>query len=102
MTIKTVKQFDTVVKMLGGPKALSIRLGFGKDQTGQAVHVWKKGKKFPAKHYLAIQYMMVNNGSVAAPTLFSFNEVNVPKNFMRYWVKGVAVVAEDYHRLYVR
>jgi hypothetical protein len=90
-SVKTIKQFEKVVSMLGGGKSLSIRLGLGRDQSGQAVHIWKKDKKFPAKHYFAIQYMLLRTQDcVAAATLFSFNETGVPPAFRRDWVDTVA------------
>ena len=89
-SVKTVKQFERVVSMLGGGKLLSIRLGLGKDQSGQAVHIWKKDKKFPAKHYFAIQYMLLTDSCVASPSLFSFNETGVPPSFKKLWVDTFA------------
>jgi len=90
MAIKTIKRFEAVVKLFGGPKKLCTALGFGKTQSGQSIHIWRKDQQFPAKHYFSIQYMLLEKGCVASPMLFSFNETNVPPEFKRYWVATVA------------
>src|SRR6516225_1144665 len=84
--IKTIKRFETVVNTLGGPKKMTGRLGFGKHQQGQSVHIWRKDQKFPAKHYLMIQYLLLTKDCIAATTLFSFNDEGLPPAFKRMYI----------------
>ena len=88
-TIKTITRFEEVVKLFGGPKKLCTALGFGKTQSGQSIHIWRKEKKFPTKHYFSLQYMLLEKGCVAAPTLFSFEESIVPVEFIRWWIANI-------------
>jgi hypothetical protein len=62
------------------------RLGFGKHQQGQSIHIWRKDQKFPAKHYLIIQYLLLTKDCIAATTLFSFNDEGLPPAFKRMFI----------------
>jgi hypothetical protein len=95
MSLKTIKSFNSVVSKCGGPKALSLKLGFGDEQTGQAIHIWRKEKKFPPKHYFKIQFLMLDQGYIAASSLFSFDERGVPKKFKSFKRIWFTILADE-------